>query len=173
MVKDVLEKWQKTAKYVNLHILAVSALIKKLALLNWDSPVFPVVEKDPVRNYVLFAITSRFEKLLLELDSEWKSIVSTEFANEMDIALHRCRIKLDQDFSSNKIDQEEIEFGNLVVAKIDELRNVSLVDNVIQLLARGREMSKLAILSDMLDDKLENRFTLPVWNRNEKQNFIS
>jgi hypothetical protein len=67
---ELLKTLSTSVKSINIHILAISALVKKLALLQNTE----FGRDDPVTEYVVFAITSRFDKLVIELSSECQSV---------------------------------------------------------------------------------------------------
>ena len=164
---ELLKTWRTTAKSINVHLLAISAVIKKLAILSMENEVFD--HKDEVKKFVLFSVTERFNKLLVELDTEWQSIVSTDFANSLEYAIHIAEIEISKMIDDDSLEarKRETEFAKIILEKIDQLRQISLVDTVLQITESARNMSKLSIVNDMLEDKLELRFTLPLLREDE------
>lgn len=155
---DLLKTWSTSVKSINLQILAISALIKKIALMN----ISEIVPEDAVSDFVLFSITNRFDTLVIELSAEWEKIVSIEFANQLHYALEIFQV------DSKIYDEDSFEYGKLILGKIDQLRRVSITDSILEILSTAKNMSKLAIISDMLEERLESHFTLPLLKQNSE-----
>ena len=154
---ELLKTWSTSVKSINIHILAISALVKKLALLQ-NTEIGP---DDPVTEYVVFAITSRFDKLVIELSSEWDKVVCVAFANQLGSAFQIFQL------DTKIYDEDSFQYGKLIIGKIDELRFVSITDSALEMLSTARNMSKLAIISDMLEERWESYFTLPLLKQND------
>jgi len=159
----LLDQWKTKAQSVNVHILAISAIIKKLAILSMENEIFN--HDDKVKKFVHFSITERFNKLLTDLDSEWTSIVSLDFVNSLTYAIEIAEIEMkknEPEYEESDSRKTDIEFANIVLESVDELVRISLIDTIIEICEAAKSMSKQSIVSDMLEDKLELRFTLPL-----------
>jgi len=165
---DLCKSWSTTAKSVNVHLLAISALIKKLAILHMENEVLDSDNSDDVKKFVLYSVMARFDKLLMDLEREWNTIVSLDFANSLDYAISIRDIQISKMMHDDSLEQlkAEKEFAQIVLASVDELREISIVDQILEIAEAAKRMSRLSIVSDMLEEKLENKFTLPLLREN-------
>jgi hypothetical protein len=167
---DLCKSWSTTAKSVNVHLLAISALIKKLAILHMENDVLDSNNSD-VKKFVLYSVMARFDKLLIDLEREWNTIVSLDFANSLDYAISIRNIQISKMMHDDSLEQlkAEKEFAQIMLASVDELREISIVDQILAIAEAAKNMSRLSIVSDMLEDKLENKFTLPLLRENSAE----
>ena len=72
---NIVEEWNKQARYINIHLLAISALMKKIAYMNNSNS--GIDEK--MISWVRIRLLSRLSAIVSEFIVEWKSIMSPEF----------------------------------------------------------------------------------------------
>jgi hypothetical protein len=150
-LESQLTHWTAIAKSVNVYVIALSALIKKITLISRAEAKrdFPPSLVDSL----LIGLMIRYDKLLNSLVDEWGKAVSVSVANEFE-RLHALATLDD--------DEEILEHSALIIERIDQLRYIDVREQVISTRARCEQLTKLGEISELLELEMETKLYLPV-----------
>jgi bifunctional DNA-binding transcriptional regulator/antitoxin component of YhaV-PrlF toxin-antitoxin module len=162
-----IKDWTIHAKSVNVHVIAISSLIKKIFLirLNQAKNLFApdIVESVEV------GLLIRFEQLLQDLINEWNKAVSVDIANDFERLCDLITLQERDDANDKEVDNDVIEdlltHSHLIIQRIDEVRFLDICDHVIHV--RCQEFTKLREVTDYLEKGFEAKLSLPVKRRDD------
>jgi len=160
-LQKALTEYTAHAKSVNVHAIAISAIIKKLLLLNFfQTKKFSENHLQCV-NYIDISLETRYNRLLDDLEIQWSRVVSVDLANELERLLGGMVIQARNEEEGD--DRESVEsYTKLIINRIDELRYIDVRESVIEIRSQCSQFSTLRKISDILENGLEQKLSLPV-----------
>ena len=156
----LVEEYNLRAKKFNITSLAVSALIKKLAIIYF--PMDDLAEPEIV-NFTKNQLELRFQRLFTDLLEASKSVTDLDFQMRLEVDLFRIRSEIDQ---ADEVDEDRVVLYESSLEVSQQVKRIGKVDisevvNWCRTKCVGN-MSKVADLNAFLEAQLETKFHLPI-----------
>jgi hypothetical protein len=162
MLKGLIDEYNKKAKTFNLTILALSSVIKKMAIS--DLP-----QTDIDRSLILRIkrnIRFRYESLLSDLTKISDEILAEDSGSKLEVALFRFANDTERSDEVSEYSLMEYEIGLAIVQQIDKLSERGDVVDTVEGLRKEIQLRRRSVadLSCFLVRELEEKLHLDIFN---------
>ena len=146
-MSSLLTEWNKAAKSINVHVLAISALVRKLALLRSPFGIAPELVQ-----FARTQVAVRLSEIFVAFVRDWKLLVGPAFYAKLRIA----------QFANQATDEELHELVGILLDKIDSLMDLDLVKFLEFTLAHTEKLHGANQVALFVQEHVEAKLTLPI-----------
>jgi hypothetical protein len=161
-LRKLVSEFATRAKTFNVTALAVSALVKKLAIINFQ--IENIAEKEIVE-FTKTQLELRFQRLLGDLMEARSKIIEEDFICKLEIELFR--LKMDFDIATEVEESDVVVYETCLEISNDVKRMVTMDIPEIVNWCRNRclsgNMSKLVDISSFLETHFERKLHLQIF----------
>ena len=159
---EIIEEYSKSAGEINVTVLALSAVLKKICLINFPQYYF----NKKITEFISLELEIRFNKLFHDIVLLWQSLVSLTFVNKLEFPLVSRKILLEESEDPELLpDQilDEFEISIEIRERLDSLIPLDVVEFINSVSDDVRRTKHVEQVSKLLLDRFELKLTLPVF----------
>ena len=157
---EMIAQYNKSARTINVTILALCAVMKKKCIINFPQNLF----NKKITDFVHLELQVRFNSLINSLVNEWNSIVSLEFLNKLELLIIKRKLQLEDNDLLPEKDCQEYEIGIEISTIIESL--ISIIDIVDFINSVSQQVVQVKHVNDatkILTDRLEKKIYFPIF----------
>jgi hypothetical protein len=161
-LQKIFSEYTSRAKTFNITCLAVSALIKKLAIINFP---FDQLAEPEIVEFAKYQLEDRFQRIFVDLVEARTKLIEQDFMIKLEIELFRLKMELE---AADEVDENHLILYETCLEVSRDIKRMAVTDvpeivNWCRAKCLSGHMLKVADINSFLETELEQKLHLDIF----------